>query len=164
MKTVFFVRHAKSSWDSPNLRDIDRTLNDSGEKTAGKMAVYFSTMNIKPGIIISSPATRAYSTAVYFARQLVYPEADIRIEEEIYEALMTDVLQLVVQLPEEIDTVMIFGHNPTFTNLANYFSTEFIPNVPTCGILQVEAGINSWAQFNNQTARLVKTYFPKEIL
>ncbi len=164
MKTVYFVRHAKSSWDSPNLRDIDRQLNESGLKTAEKMASFISDLDIRPDVIISSPAKRAYSTAVFFAKSFGIETADIRIAEEIYEALMSDILQLINGLPQEIDTVMLFGHNPTFTNLANYFSPDFIPNVPTCGILKVEANTNNWTQFNNQTAGLVKTYFPKEVL
>lgn len=164
MKTVYFVRHAKSSWDSPNLRDIDRQLNESGLKTAEKMASFISDLDIRPDVIISSPAKRAYSTAVFFAKSFGIETADIRIAEEIYEALMSDILQLINGLPQEIDTVMLFGHNPTFTNLANYFSTDFIPNVPTCGILKVEANTNNWTQFNNQTAGMVKTYFPKEVL
>jgi phosphohistidine phosphatase len=164
MKTVYFVRHAKSSWDSPNLRDIDRQLNDSGLKTAEKMALFMSDLDVRPDVIISSPAKRAYSTAVFFAKSFGIETADIRIAEEIYEALMSDILQLINGLPQEIDTVMLFGHNPTLTNLANYFSPDFIPNVPTCGILKVEANTNNWTQFNNQTAGLVKTYFPKEVL
>lgn len=164
MKTVYFVRHAKSSWDSPNLRDIDRQLNESGLKTAEKMASFISDLDIRPDVIISSPAKRAYSTAVFFAKSFGIETADIKIAEEIYEALMSDILQLINGLPQEIDTVMLFGHNPTFTNLANYFSPDFIPNVPTCGILKVEANTNNWTQFNNQTAGLVKTYFPKEVL
>ena len=164
MKTVYFVRHAKSSWDSPNLRDIDRQLNESGLKTAEKMASFISDLDIRPDVIISSPAKRAYSTAVFFAKSFGIETADIRIAEEIYEALMSDILQLINGLPQEIDTVMLFGHNPTFTNLANYFSPDFIPNVPTCGILKVEANTNNWTQFNNQTAGLFKSYFPKEVL
>lgn len=128
------------------------------------MASFMSDLNIRPDVIISSPAKRANSTAVFFAKSFGIETADIRIAEVIYEALMSDILQLINGLSQEIDTVMLFGHNPTFTNLANYFSPDFIPNVPTCGILQVEANTNNWTQFNNQTARLVKTYFPKEVL
>lgn len=163
MKTIFFVRHAKSSWDSPNLRDIDRPLNDTGLKTAEKMAAYFLELNIKPDKILSSPAKRAYTTATFFAKSLHYFESDIEITDVIYEALITDIFQLIHELPDEVNTVMLFGHNPTFTNLANYFSADFIPNVPTCGILQVEANVNDWKLFNNITGRLTACYFPKEL-
>lgn len=163
MKTVFLVRHAKSSWDHPNLRDIDRPLNDSGMKTARKMAAMFYDRHGRPDLLISSPAKRAFTTAVYFADALGIASSDIRVEPAIYEALVSDIFRLVTELPATLETVMLFGHNPTFTHLANHFTREYIPNVPTCGIVHISLDSNDWRDFTPDHAILRETYFPKEI-
>ena len=164
MKTVFFIRHGKSSWDNPSLRDIDRPLNPRGLRDAPFMAKLLRGKGVRPDALISSPANRARTTAGYFADELGIAKEAIEIKREIYEAFTGDLISLIQALPNNIDTVLIFGHNPSFTSLTNMFSSNYIPNVPTCGISQVEANINSWNQFNEQTASLKNFYFPKQFL
>ena len=162
MKTVYFVRHAKSSWDDPSLRDLDRPLNPRGFRDAPFMAKLLKAKMVVPGQIISSPAKRAHTTAVYFAKELGLAPEDIMIRREIYEAYTGDVIDLIQSLPDDLDIVLIFGHNPTFTSIANMFSQDYIPNVPTCGITKVVAPVQNWKQFNEQTASLEDFYYPKQ--
>lgn len=160
MKTVYFVRHAKSSWDDPMLRDIDRPLNKRGKHDAPLMADMLKGRGVKPDLFISSPAKRALSTAEIFAAHLGVE--DIRIEPRIYEAYPSDVLQVIQSLGDQHEVVFVFGHNPTFYDLASAFSDAELENVPTCGIFVVQAAVNSWGDFNERTGRMTHFYYPKQ--
>ena len=164
MKTVFFVRHAKSSWNDSSLADINRPLNDRGERDAPFMAKMLKNRDIEPDRILSSPARRALDTARYFADAFGIPPKEIEVRPEIYEALPDDLEELVRGLPDEWSTVLIFGHNPTLTSLVNHFTDEFIDNIPTCGIVQVNAKIKSWKKFEEESARVSAFYYPKQFL
>jgi len=162
MKTIYFVRHAKSSWDHPTLRDIERPLEPRGLRDAPFMAKVLKSKGVEPDLLLSSPATRAYSTALYFADAFEIERGDVQLEPRIYEAFSEDILDIIEKLPAEADTVLLFGHNPTFTNIANRFSKKQIDNVPTCGIFKVEAKVNSWKDFKAPLAVLTEFHFPKQ--
>ncbi|MEZ4917526.1 MAG: histidine phosphatase family protein [Saprospiraceae bacterium] len=164
MRSLFLIRHAKSSWDHPGLRDSERPLNKRGLSVAPQMAALLASRDVKPDLLISSPANRAFTTAGYFARAFGYPEDTIRQEAVVYEALPRDIIRLVSALPDEVTTVFLFGHNPTFTELANLYSDSFIPNVPTCGIVRIDSIARSWEAFYEGNSRVVARYFPKEVL
>jgi hypothetical protein len=70
MKTLFLVRHAKSSWDNPGVRDINRPLNERGLHDAPKMGKLIRSLGIKPDLLVSSPAKRALTTAQFFCRSI----------------------------------------------------------------------------------------------
>jgi len=159
MKTIYFIRHAKSSWEDPSLRDFDRPLNKRGKRDAPKMARYLKDLQVQPDLIISSPAKRAKSTARFFQKELGNPP--IALETEIYEASTLDIFHVVQTIEEQYSLVFIFGHNPTFTSIANQFTDELITNVPTCGIVKIECNINSWKEFDRAHGKLTAFYYPK---
>lgn len=162
MKTVYFVRHAKSSWDSGASRDKDRPLNSRGSRDAPFMAKLLKGNGIQVDAIISSTANRAFTTATYFAEEFGINKEDIIAKDEIYEAFEEDVLQVVWGLEDRFQTVLIFGHNPTLTGLANRFSEEYIPNVPTCGIVKIESSVTKWSALNPENARMTAFHYPKK--
>jgi len=162
MKTLFLIRHAKSSWKDPSLDDIDRPLNKRGKRDAPFMAKLVSGKGLRPDRLISSPAKRALTTAEYFAKALELTRKQIDIRDEIYEAAPEDIHELIRALPEEENTILLFGHNPTFTAIANYFSEEYIANVPTCGVVQLQADTDSWNRFDKEEGRLIAFYYPKQ--
>jgi phosphohistidine phosphatase len=164
MKTVYFVRHAKSSWADPGLRDINRPLNKRGFRDAPFMGRLLKNLGAAPDLLISSPAKRAHTTARFFANELGYPEEDIRLEASIYEAYPEEIMHIIHHLPEAITSVLVFGHNPTWTSLANYYGEDYIDNVPTCGIFKVEAEVDSWSAFDKNTARLTAFHYPKQYI
>jgi phosphohistidine phosphatase len=164
MKTVLFIRHAKSSWKFPDLKDIDRPLNKRGLRDAPFMAEQLVKRQIFPDLIVSSPAVRAYTAAQIIAEKLNYPIQDIQQESKIYEATPETILDILRQLPDEKEVILIFGHNPTFTMIANHFSDEYIDNVPTCGIVAVNFEIASWKELNQQNSRFSFFDFPKNYL
>ncbi|MEM9918035.1 MAG: histidine phosphatase family protein [Bacteroidota bacterium] len=162
MKTVFFIRHAKSSWADSSLSDIDRPLNDRGRRDAPFMSRMLVGRGVKVDKIISSPANRAFSTAAYFADAFAIDRREILVKREIYEAWGEEVISVIKSLKDDWQTVLIFGHNPCFTSLVNNYSKEYISNVPTCGIGRVDADVEKWSMFDEHSGRLSAFYYPKQ--
>ncbi len=162
MKTVYFIRHAKSSWDEPSLRDIDRPLSSRGLRDAPFMANMLKSKSVKPDLIISSPANRALTTAKFFAKELGIDADSIEVKRNIYEAYPEDVINVIRNANDAVSVILIFGHNPTFTSLANRFTEDYIPNIPTCGIVKIEADIKSWSELNERNATQTEFYYPKQ--
>lgn len=162
MKTVYFVRHAKSSWDNFGISDADRPLNQRGLRDAPFMAKLMRGRGVQPGLLISSPAVRAFTTAKIFADTLGLSEAQIQQNKKIYEAYPEDILDVLQELPDEYEVVFLFGHNPTLTSVANLFSDEYIVNIPTCGVVRVDAEVETWADFREGKGRLVEFHYPKQ--
>ena len=164
MRTLFLIRHAKSSWDHPGLRDFDRPLNERGLHEAPLMAQILVQEGLRPDLLVSSPAKRAWTTAQVFATAFEVREEAVRRALDIYEADPLDIIRLISALPDHASTVFMFGHNPTFTDVANIFAEKHIENVPTCGIVRIESEVDSWGAFDESNATVRKHYFPKETL
>ena len=164
MKRIIFIRHAKSSWKDFSLDDIDRPLNKRGFRDAPFMGQKLKERGVNPDLLLSSPAKRAHTTAQYIATALDYPTSKIQINRSIYEASMTTIFEVVHGLSDYFNEVILFGHNPTFTYIANYFSPNYIYNVPTCGMIAVQADIKHWKALNNETAMLLFYDYPKRYL
>lgn len=162
MKTVYLIRHAKSSWEDSSLRDIERPLNRRGLRDAPFMAQMLKGRGVVADQIISSPANRAFTTATYFAEALSIIPEDIVVRHDIYEAHPQTVLGIITSLSADLNNVLIFGHNPTFTSLANMFADQYIANLSTCGIVQLAFTGADWALFSPDTVKLVAHYFPKQ--
>ncbi len=162
MKKIYLVRHAKSSWDNPAATDIERPLNERGLNDAPFMAKLLRNKNIKPDLIVTSPAIRAMTTAAYFKNELGVAGEDFLVRDEIYEAMSFVIVELINRLPETCDSVMIFGHNPTFTNVANLFTKKYIDNMPTCGIVCIQSDADSWLKVSSNNAQVTDLFFPKE--
>ena len=162
MKSLYFIRHAKSSWDDSSLADIDRPLNKRGMRDAPFMAQLLKGKGVQPDLIISSPANRAFITASHFAKALDIAVDDIQVEERIYEAWPDDVMEIVRALPKKHRTVLVFGHNPTFTSIANLFAEDYIVNVPTCGIVHLESSASEWKLLSDANTQLEAFHFPKQ--
>ncbi len=164
MRTLFLIRHAKSSWDNPGLRDFNRPLNERGLHDAPKMAQALAKKGLRPDLLVSSPAKRALSTALFFAKALGVEEESVVQEQDIYEAAPAEILRIISRLPDDARTVMLFGHNPTLTDVANRFSNDFIDNIPTCGIVQIESNADSWKAFYEGNTFVKACFFPKDVL
>jgi phosphohistidine phosphatase len=156
-KTLLLVRHAKSSWEDADLDDIDRPLNKRGVRDAPEMGRRLSGRSLIPDLIVSSPAVRALMTASAIARE-VSDTVSVVIEEGLYAAAPQDVLDIVADFDDGFQTALVVGHNPTMTQLANSFSSAPIENVPTCGMLFLEATM--WSSAG--AARLLDFDYPKK--
>lgn len=162
MKLLHLVRHAKSDWSTEELADIDRPLNARGFRNAHTMSQRFALENKVPDTIISSPATRAISTALIFCRNLNYSLEKFKVEEKIYESSVETMLNYIAQIDDRYESAMIFGHNPTMTELANILCSAEIDNVPTCGIVSVQFDVFAWMNTRAGGARLLSFDYPKK--
>jgi phosphohistidine phosphatase len=166
MKTLFLIRHAKSSWAAVGLRDFDRTLELRGHNDAPRMAKYLKNLGFKPDLIVTSPAMRARTTAEYFAREFNISTESIDNQQDIYEADERTIAHIIHELPESANTVLMFGHNPTFTYIADSYSKKHrFENIPTCGIVQIQSDTEGspWETFNPKTAEVKGFWYPKTI-
>lgn len=162
MKTLYIVRHAKSSWDDPALRDFDRPLNDRGKKDAPMMGKRLRKRGITPDILISSSAKRARSTAKRIAQALNIDEKQVRLSDNLYHAGPDMILSVIQQLPDTAHSVMLFGHNPGLTDFVNQYIHVHIDNLPTCGIVAAKFSVQSWKDVGNAKGELIFFDFPKQ--
>lgn len=160
MKTLYILRHAKSSWDNPNLSDFERPLNERGFKDAPFMGKTMLRNGFQPDLILSSPAERARQTAMVVkkAGQL---KAQIQYDERIYEASPLRLLEIVSGLGNEIESVMLVGHNPGFEGLVKILTGE-VQSMPTAALAVVDSEIESWSGISPGNCRLRRMIRPEE--
>ena len=146
MKTLYLVRHAKSSWKFPKLDDIDRPLNKRGKRDAPEIGRRLREKGIVPDIMITSPADRAFSAAQMIAEKIGYPIAEIIQDHELYHAGIKDLLNIIRSISNDKQSAMVFGHNPSFTYFANSLSEFSTDNVPTTGVVAFQFDVDSWRE------------------
>ncbi len=162
MKILSLVRHAKSSWSDSSATDFDRPLNGRGERDAPVMGGRLAEKDPPPDLLVASPAHRAATTAQIIAEELEYSDSEIRWEPAIYEAGLNDLMEIINGLNDDLTHVMLIGHNPGFTDLANHLANAHIDNVPTCGAVRIEFDVESWAQVDRLDGELVDFDYPKK--
>jgi phosphohistidine phosphatase len=162
VKDVCFVRHAKSNWDHPGLSDFDRPLDTRGLHDAPRMAKKMRELHLIPDFIITSGAKRAKSTAEFFKEEFDLPAEKFVVNNDLYEASAETVYEVLRSAPDTARFVYLFGHNPTFTWVANSLSGVHIDNVPTCGIVHAQAILTSWKKFKPEYAAFIGFHYPKQ--
>ncbi len=146
MKTLFILRHAKSSWDDANLADFDRPLNKRGFKTAPLVGETIRKNKFQIDSIISSPAKRAEQTAM-LVKETAQIEAGIRFDDRIYEASPHRLLNIASELDDKISSVMLVGHNPGLEGLVKMLTQEVEP-MPTAALAVVDLKIDNWKEIH----------------
>ena len=162
MKNLYLTRHAKSSWGNPGLADIDRPLNGRGKKAAPLMGKLIVDKGENPELLISSPANRAFSTAKEFAKEMGCAETNIIVNRAIYGAGAQQLLNLVQDVDDLYNSIMLFGHNPTFTSFCNMLSGENILNIVTCGVVRIDFEFSSWKNIDFNSGRMIYYEYPKK--
>lgn len=165
MKTLYLLRHAKSSWDDPDLKDFERPLNGRGLRDIPVIADRFNARNCSVDCIVSSPAMRTKTTARLFSEAVAYKGETIVSNSELYFAGVGMFLKATKLMDESCHAAMLVGHNPAITEFVNAMvgeTAETIENIPTCGLVQMELAIDDWGDASLGTARLVEFDFPKK--
>jgi len=160
MKTLYLIRHAKSSWKDITLDDFDRPLNQRGKKNAPFMGELLNKRGIKPDIIISSPAKRAKSTAEIIAQELGYTQ-EIVFEPKIYESNLISLKNIIYSIDNKHNIAFLFGHNPCLNIFVEDFCA-FYENIPTCGIVVLEFSCESWEDISLDNCNLALFDYPKK--
>jgi len=162
MKTLYLIRHAKSSWEIPRLADFDRPLNDRGNQDAPEMGKRFAAKGIHPDLLVSSPALRAGETARKIAVAIGYPENEIEFRPGIYLAGIPELLEEIIRLPSETAVVFLIGHNPGLTDLTEYLTGTWVGNIPTCGTACIRMDGESWGLAGRGVGTLQYLDYPKK--
>lgn len=162
MLRLILLRHGKSSWDDPRLDDFERPLAPRGLSNVPEMGRRLARRGQLPELIVSSAAVRALATARAVAREIGYREDRIVEAPELYLAVPGEVLAVIRKAPASAGTVMLVGHNPGFTDLANMFDGVRLDNMPTAAMLCVEFDVRDWEKIEPAAARFAWFDYPKK--
>jgi len=163
MKTLYLMRHAKSSWSFDDLTDEQRPLNGRGRDDAPHMGQALAKRNTKIDLLLASTAVRSLTTAALVAQEINYPHEQIVVRPEIYHADLNELLHVVRELPDEAQSVLLVGHNNTITELVNIFLTSPLSEeMPTAAIACLHFQIDRWAEVDRTNAELYFFDRPRE--
>lgn len=154
MPELLILRHAKSSWDDPHLRDFDRPLNKRGAKAAPEMGQRLKEYGWLPQAVLSSPARRAWLTIEEVAASLDFPQEDIIRENRIYNADLPELRRILQEQPQSCHKLLLCGHNPGLTELFNDLCDHWWENLPTAGMALLQWP-GSWQQLPYHQAQLL---------
>ena len=161
MKSIFLIRHAKSSWDSPTSYDFDRPLNERGHKDAPMMAQRLISQKVTIDAFVSSTAQRAFTTAEYFHKAFKATPSQFILKPELYHAHPSVFYEVIRTLDDEWKTAAIFSHNPGITEAVNSLAVATLDEMPTCAVFGVSADIKHWKEFASADKRFLFFDYPK---
>lgn len=159
MKRIVLIRHAKSSWEQ-DISDLERPLSRRGFTDANLLSKKFNTNDFWPDGIYSSPANRAVSTCTIFMENLDLPKNLFTIEKQLYDFGGNQVHRFIKSLNDDLEKIMIFGHNHAFTSLSNSYGDVYIENLPTSGVVMIDFDVDHWQEVATGKTQLILT--PKD--
>ncbi|MGH9943251.1 MAG: SixA phosphatase family protein [Pyrinomonadaceae bacterium] len=162
MKTLLLLRHAKSSWDDPALRDFDRPLNARGHKAAPLMGWYLRQRQIELSLVVCSLAQRAKETAELFFAAARLNHVELRFDARIYDAAPSDLMRVISEFDDGAECVLLIGHNPGLEEILQRLTGEF-RRMPTASLAHIELDLAHWAETRENVGRLNWLKRPKEL-
>ncbi len=163
MKILYIVRHAKSSWDFPELSDHERPLLEKGKKRTRKIISFLQDKKAKPDVIITSSAIRARETAGYLATGLGLTKDQLQIDPALYHADSERIFDLFIDLSDNYQQVMLVGHNPALTNFVNLFLEPTIDWLPTSAVVCLAFDTDHWDGIKTSGFEVRYVAYPKLI-
>ena len=142
MKFLTIIRHAKSDW-STEVDDIARPLNERGKNAVVLVGNYLQQQNIKPDLIISSPATRAFETAKAIAELVKYDLKKVKVEPVVHFGASSAIIDMLKELDNQFNDVFLFGHEPILSSLISYFTKTTLEKFPTCSVFRIAFKIDN---------------------
>ena len=162
MKTLYVVRHAKSSWLNVGTADFDRPLNDRGLRDAPEMVRRVLKRRRDIDLFVSSPAKRAAETCKIFCEAYEVDASKILYIDALYHASATTMYEVVRAFSDRYHNIAMFSHNPGITDFVDSLCENVrVDNMPTCGVFAVEADIKSWSQFKAHKNEYIFFDYPK---
>lgn len=163
MKTLTLLRHAKSSWKDASLGDHERPLSARGRRDAPEMGRRLQAAEIRPSLIVSSPARRAWNTAEEVARTIGFPREFLQREKDLYLADADTLLDVIGRQDASFNHLLICAHNPGLTDLVQMFVPGLTDNLVTAGFVTVAAEADEWRDFASSRPELVAYDYPKRL-
>jgi phosphohistidine phosphatase len=161
MKTLFLLRHAKSSWKDVSLPDFERPLNERGRRAAPLIGKYMRKQKLHPDLILCSTAKRARQTIALVVKAAAF-KTELRYDERIYEASLARLLLLVSQLDDAADKAMLVGHNPGFEELLESLTGQ-VRRMPTAALAHITLNVERWTDAREQSGELIRLVRPKDL-
>ena len=166
MKTLLLMRHAKSSWKDSDIADHDRPINKRGRNDAPLMGSLLVERELVPQRILSSSAARASQTAELVIETIgreVGLDMQVAFLDRLYMAEPPEIYEELRALPDDLERVMIIGHNPGLETLLQLLSNR-IESLPTAVLAHLVLPIESWSQLTSEvTGELIDIWRPKEL-
>lgn len=159
-KNLYLLRHAQTLDKQTDESDVDRQLTAIGTQNATRMGMNLKNKTILPDILISSPAARAQATTELVAEQIGYDLSRIHYNAEIYNASIRTLLKVVTNLKDEWENVLLIGHNPSISYLAEYVSGDPIGNIDTCGLVHLSFKLESWSEVSEKNGEYKSYEYP----
>lgn len=156
MKSLTLLRHAKSERDSPDGSDFARSLNDRGRADATRMGEEVRRLGLRYDLVMASPAQRVVETLECVG------DLSPRFDRRIYEASTGDLLGIIQETEDEVERLMLVGHNPGFERLAGRFTNGAV-DFPTGALVEIELPIDRWSDANEGSGQLIRFIRPKEL-
>ncbi len=157
MKTLYIVRHAKSSWEYDGIADIDRPLNIRGIKDAHLLSNHLAETLKKPDVFVTSSANRALHTSSIFCENFGYPMANLKIKRQLYNFSDGYLVKTIKALDDSFDSAIIFSHDHGINTFVNKYGSKPIAHVPTCGVIGIEFDIAHWKSIKKGKTILIET-------
>ncbi len=161
MRVLYLLRHAKSSWNDPTLRDFDRPLKKRGREAAERVGQRIGLETLSNPLVICSPAVRTSETA-----EVVLANANLQVEprfdERIYEASLRELVEIVTEIPDDNEVAIMIGHNPGFEELLSFLTGDH-RRMPTCALAKIRFGKVSWTEVRAGEGSLEWFIAPKEL-
>lgn len=159
MKTLYIVRHAKSSWEYEGIADIDRPLKERGIKDAHLISNYLAETIKKPDVFVTSSANRAMHTSIIFCDNFGYPLSNLYIKKQLYNFSDGYLVKTIKALDDSFDSAIIFSHDHGINTFVNKYGSKPIAHVPTCGVIGIEFENEHWKSLKKGKTTLIE--FPK---
>jgi phosphohistidine phosphatase len=159
MKTLYLMRHAKSSWGDISTADFERPLNARGINTAPLMGKLMAGRRLTPGVIFSSPAQRARQTVLLVSEAARF-KAEVIFDDRIYEASPMRLLAVIAAIANELSSAMLVGHNPGIEGFI-WHLTGTLETMPTCALAILQLNINAWADIRENCGLVADVSRPK---
>lgn len=159
-KIVHLVRHAKSDWNYPGLRDHDRPLNARGKRNAPEMATRFLSRFEPVESVFCSDAVRTRETMQFFLEAGCFMHEVVQMKSELYHASADAILEVLRMTDVACDRIMIFGHNNGISDLVSLWANTSI-HMPTCAIASFELFVDDWQAADSNTVRFIQMDYPK---
>ena len=160
MKIIYFLRHAKSDWSGRNQKDFDRGLNDRGLVDAPRLGESLLQKKTNIESVYSSSAKRTRMTSELVLESLNF-QGPINFLDELYECSLLDMLNIINDFSDDINNVMIVGHNPSISYVCDYLGANGVGDLPTCGLVKMIFDVNEWAAISKDSGVVEYTLFPK---
>lgn len=165
MKKLIFVRHGRAEEQSPEFSDFERSLTTKGKKITRLTARRLMEIENSPVTIVTSPAFRALETALIFAGEFKIKHENIRIYSNLYFKMnFQNLYEIFSIVNEDTDTIMLFGHNPSFTEITNSLCMEGCDCMPKCGVVGITFKIKTWSEISRNSGKMEYSLKPEKVV